>query len=1202
MNFYATYPFVGSAATGTVTSVGLALPPEFIVTGSPVTSSGTLTGSWSNETANRLFAGPASGSPGVPSFRTMVAGDIPAAAATSISLLQNDGSGNLSWAKQLQPSSSQFVVVSKGGSDSNGTGTFDNPYLTIAHAMATITDATSIKQYVIYVLPGAYSETTLAMKPYVYIVGDSNQWGGVVTIGVVAGNITLDPSVATMGTRLGLQNVTITAPTGINFDLQSLGGSLSRVFELNDIQVGGNLVFTANGSSDFINISSSFVFGTCQFSGGTVSVSLCNLIGNVTTDTVGTQNSVNVFISTLFYANLAANATGGRLNITELNACGSTTLTASGATSTVYADSISLPPNASITLSSGASISRFTDSYSLLYTPTTSANWNSVPTLNQNALDTLASSGIVKSQSANLFLGSPSGSSGLPSFRTISSGDLPSLVQSLVRYVNFVTGDDSTGDGSFLKPWKSLQHMYNSITPNTGNPYDIYIYGGNNDSGDTGPITGKPNVNLIAQDMSLVPFSLTISGGGNGDVVSFSNIDLNNGFTWVRNDTTTFQVVFNNSSVGTLLDIEQNGSGSVVINALNTTFSSTATLKGISIAVFNACTIYANMTFGDSTTAGYYEFLGGYIGGPISLSGGVFAYFSGVQTDIALAYTLTTVTTGNGSPTIQTDASSIPPSVTGSFTLVPISQSKYTNYVPSASSNWNSIPALDSTALDTLSSSGIVKSQTQNKVLASPNGSSGLPSFRALVAGDIPALPYASSTLTNAHIFVGNGSNVATDVAAGGDLTLANTGAFTVAKIQGTTVSGTTGSTNVVLSSAPTMSNPVVGTQSQGDNSTKAASTAYVDVAIANAVAGVNPAVAVQAATTSASNTSGLTYNNGVGGIGATFTGSNNTALTFDGYTFTALGQRALVKNDTQSPSGAFNGVYYVTQVQTAILPPILTRALDYDMPSDINNTGAIPVINGTVNGTTQWVNTALVNTVGTDPLVFTEFTRNPADYLLKANNLSDVANANTSLNNISPLTTKGDVLTYSTINARLGVGSNGQVLTADSTQTTGIKWATPASSGGGFIGSAYFATTASNTWTRASATLGAFSTNGSTPNPTVEFNPGTPTIQTTNFQLPKIQVNSIPAGYYRVVFEGAALTGPNAFSNIAISDGVTTTGRTSFNVTSYQDCHVEGIFHYTTTANQTFELYGSCDSAGTITLNNSVGNFQLYFYIYQVG
>jgi hypothetical protein len=47
-----------------------------------------------------------------------------------------------------------------------------------------------------------------------------------------------------------------------------------------------------------------------------------------------------------------------------------------------------------------------------------------------------------------------------------------------------------------------------------------------------------------------------------------------------------------------------------------------------------------------------------------------------------------------------------------------------------------------------------------------------------------------------------------------------------------------------------------------------------------------------------------------------------------------------------------------------------------------------------------------------------------------------------------SPLTTKGDLYGFNTANARIPVGSNGQVLTADSTQTLGVKWA--AGGGGG--------------------------------------------------------------------------------------------------------------------------------------------------------
>lgn len=63
---------------GTVTSVSLSAPTNlFTVSGSPVTTAGTLAMTLVTQSANQVFAGPTSGGAAAPGFRALVAADIP---------------------------------------------------------------------------------------------------------------------------------------------------------------------------------------------------------------------------------------------------------------------------------------------------------------------------------------------------------------------------------------------------------------------------------------------------------------------------------------------------------------------------------------------------------------------------------------------------------------------------------------------------------------------------------------------------------------------------------------------------------------------------------------------------------------------------------------------------------------------------------------------------------------------------------------------------------------------------------------------------------------------------------------------------------------------------------------------------------------------------------------------------------------------
>lgn len=216
----------------------------------------------------------------------------------------------------------------------------------------------------------------------------------------------------------------------------------------------------------------------------------------------------------------------------------------------------------------------------------------------------------------------------------------------------------------------------------------------------------------------------------------------------------------------------------------------------------------------------------------------------------------------------------------------------------------------------------------------------------------------------------------------------------------------------------------------------------YVD-AVAQ---GLNVHAACDAATTGtlASITGGtVTYNNGSSGVGATLTLS--VALTtLDGYTL-VNGNRVLVKDQATQ---AQNGIYTWATGGT-----VLTRATDFDTNVEIANGDFTFVTYGTVYGNTGWVQTLPVTTVGTSPISWSQFSGSGT--YTAGNGLSLVGNvfslsapvsianggtnatsATTAFNNLSPITSTGDLIVGNGSNSatRLGIGTSGYVLKSTGT------------------------------------------------------------------------------------------------------------------------------------------------------------------------
>jgi hypothetical protein len=145
---------------------------------------------------------------------------------------------------------------------------------------------------------------------------------------------------------------------------------------------------------------------------------------------------------------------------------------------------------------------------------------------------------------------------------------------------------------------------------------------------------------------------------------------------------------------------------------------------------------------------------------------------------------------------------------------------------------------------------------------------------------------------------------------------------------------------------------------------TDAATKNYVD----EVAQGLNIHAASYAATTANLN---ATYSNGTSGVGATLTNAGTqAAFSTDGVSPT-LNARILVKNQTTTSQ---NGIYTLTTVGTGSTNWVLTRATDFDTAVEMSGGDFTFVDAGSTLANTGWVMVDEVNTVGTDPVVFQQF------------------------------------------------------------------------------------------------------------------------------------------------------------------------------------------------------------------------------------
>jgi hypothetical protein len=230
---------------------------------------------------------------------------------------------------------------------------------------------------------------------------------------------------------------------------------------------------------------------------------------------------------------------------------------------------------------------------------------------------------------------------------------------------------------------------------------------------------------------------------------------------------------------------------------------------------------------------------------------------------------------------------------------------------------------------------------------------------------------YAGTVLTNAQPNITSLGNLTGLTVSGDETVTGNVYVNSIRSITSSsiTISATGSNNNVIL--APTgigtvdVSGKIIANLNTPSADYDAATKKYVD----DVAQGLHIHESVEAATndTLANITVGTTsYSNGSGGNGiGSYISTTGSFNLIDNVNVQTSGTRILVKNESNT---AWNGIYTFTNTSA------ITRATDFNTTSEIAGGDFLFVTGGTQYENTGWVETETTTTIGTSPILFTQF------------------------------------------------------------------------------------------------------------------------------------------------------------------------------------------------------------------------------------